>query len=149
MYSLVRACDMYIRNPDYSKYILKFMELSCTLIFSLNNKHYKNNFNIDQNTFYENIFDDIDDTNIINISMIPTFLIKNIINASLLLRKYYPETLINNLESTKILLYFSLAYSSHIELINNPHLRSEILDIMIYFLIVNQQERNYKQSRYF
>jgi ubiquitin conjugation factor E4 B len=44
------------------------------------------------------------------------------------------------------LLYFSLFYSSITELITNPHVRSKIFDIMIYFFIVNQQERDYKKN---
>jgi hypothetical protein len=146
MYAVVRACDVYLRNNDFMKSILKFLEVTCTYIFCLNNKNYKKFENTDKTTFYDQIFDNIDTSHTDEISMIPTIVIKNIIHASLLIRRLYPDVLIANMDSTKILLYFSLIYSSQIDLITNPHLRSEIFDIMIYFFIVNQQERNYKKS---
>jgi hypothetical protein len=128
------------------KSILKFIELTCIFIFSLNNKKYKKFENTDKATFYDEILDNMNTNKTEEISMLPTIVIKNIIHASLLLRRLYPDVLIANMESTKILLYFSLIYSSQTDLITNPHLRSEIFDIMIYFLIVNQQERDHKKS---
>ena len=49
------------------------------------------------------------------------------------------------MSSTRVLIYFGIIYSSQIEVMQNPHLRSEILDILIYFFIVDQKERNHKQ----
>jgi ubiquitin conjugation factor E4 B len=67
-------------------------------------------------------------------------------NTSLLIRKFYSEALLLDMECTKLIVYFAIIYSSQVDLIHNPHLRSEIFDILLYFFISNPQERNSKQN---
>jgi hypothetical protein len=153
MYSLFRAVEVYLRNPDLMRHVVKFNQVTSVLIFSLNNKKYpyaygdKEILKVDYRDFVAdfNEYIDTSPTSINNLSILPAYIIKNIFNSSLLIRKAYCEGLVSDLELTKIIVYFAIIYSSQVELIQNPHLRSEIFDVLLYFFISNPQERNPKQ----
>ena len=66
---------------------------------------------------------------------------KNILQTISLLRKSYPDIFVEQMNSTRTILYFSIIYSSEIDLIQNPHLRSELLEIILALLIVDQEEK--------
>lgn len=147
---MVRSVDVYLRNPEFIKNMLKFIEMSCILLFTLNNKKYNRtvqNFEkIELYEFSKDFYDNIDVSETTELSILPLYIIKNIFQATLLVRKYYPEALLADYDSTRIIVYFAIIYSSQIDLLTNPHLRSEIFDILVYCLIVNSEERNAKQS---
>jgi hypothetical protein len=129
------------------KNILKFSEITSILIFTLNNnKYFQNSQNIDLNHFSDDFYNHIDSTDITSISILPLAVIKNTIQSALITRKYQGDILVSDMLATKILIYYSLIYSSQIEIINNPHLRSEIFDILIYFFIIYSNERNSNKS---
>jgi hypothetical protein len=151
MYALIRSVDVYLRNQEVMKNIMKFNQITSLLIFSLNNKKYtyggKEILNADFREFTNDFYDHMDtgSSSINNLSILPAYIIKNIFNSSLLIRKAYCEALVADLELTKIIIYFAIIYSSQVDLIQNPHLRSEIFDILLYFFVNNPQERNAKQ----
>jgi hypothetical protein len=138
--------EVYFNNTDFIKNILKFGEITSILIFTLNNNKYFQNSSIDINEFAEDFYNHIDSTDITSISILPLSVIKNTIQSALITRKYQGDLLISDMLATKISIYFSLIYSSQIEIINNPHLRSEIFDILIYFFIIYSGERNSNKS---
>ena len=150
--AMLKSIDIYIRNPEFHKNIMKFNEISCLVLFCLNNQKYscnKSNLeylkSVDVFTFLDDFFENIEIGNLDKLSVLPNHLIKNIISSSLLLRKFYSEAILTDLTPTKIIIYFSITYSSQVNLIRNPHLRSEIFDILFYFFNTSQQERNAKQ----
>ena len=118
----------------------------------LNNKKYtleslqKDN-NIDYFDFIDKFFIYFDKSQNNTLSSLPLFCVKNIFNTSILVRKHYGEFLVTEMSSTRILVYFAIIYSSQTEIMHNPHLRSEILDILIYFFIIDNNERAHKQSK--
>jgi len=149
---MLKAVDVYLRNPEFTKNIMKLNQVTCLLIFSLNNKKYfidKSNLqnfkNLELCSFIEDFYENIDTSNLYKLSILPNFIVKNIISSSLLLRKFYSEAIISDMIPTKIITYFSIIYSSQVNLIVNPHLRSEIFDVLFYFFDTSQQERNSKQ----
>jgi hypothetical protein len=130
------------------KNILKFSEITSILIFTLNNKKYfQNSANVDLDSFSDDFYYHIDSTDITSISILPLSIIKNTIQSAMITRKYQGELLVSDMLATKILIYYSLIYSSQIEIINNPHLRSEIFDILIYFFIIYGGERHANKSK--
>jgi hypothetical protein len=146
---MIRAYDVYILNPEFMKSILKFSELSCILVLTLNNKKYNKNSNLngtDLLTFVDEFYNFMDISDTTMLSILPVPVVKNILQVGLLCRKYNAEILSVDMLCTRLFIYFSLIYSSQIELIVNPHLRSEIFDIMIYFFIVHNGERFSKQG---
>jgi hypothetical protein len=149
---MIRAMDVYLLNPEFMKNILKFSELTCILVLTLNNKKYNKNLNlngVDLLSFVEDFHEHIDSSDTTMISILPSPVIKNVLQVALLCRKYNAEILCNDMLCTRLFIYFSLIYSSQIELIVNPHLRSEIFDIMIYFFIVHTGERFAKPGKIF
>jgi ubiquitin conjugation factor E4 B len=127
---------------------MKFNEVTCILLFVLNNKKY-NSHNIskfDLSDFLNDFYENLETSNFVNLSILPLHIVKNIMNTSLLIRKFYSEALLLDMECTKLIVYFAIIYSSQVDLIHNPHLRSEIFDILLYFFISNPQERNSKQN---
>jgi hypothetical protein len=144
---IVKALEAYLYNSEFMKNIFKFSEITSILIFTLNNKKYFQNIqNIDLNNFADDFYNHIDSTDITSISLLPLAIIKNTIQSALITRKYQGDILVSDMLATKILIYYSLIYSSQIEIINNPHLRSEIFDILIYFFIIYSGERNSNKS---
>jgi hypothetical protein len=147
---MIRAYDVYLLNPDFMKHLLKFSELTCILILTLNNKKYNKNMNltgVDLISFVDEFHEHLDNTDTTMISILPAPVVKNVLQAALLCRKYNAEILSSDMLCTRLFIYFSQIYSSQIEIIVNPHLRSEIFDIMIYFFIVHNGERFSKQGK--
>jgi hypothetical protein len=126
---------VYLRNGDLMKNILRFIEISCILLFTLSNKKYNRSNDLkklDLGSFLNDFYQNMDSTMTLELSIIPTFIVKNIFNTTILIRKYSSEALLADLECTKIILYFSIIYSSQVDLITNPHLRAETFDIFVY-----------------
>lgn len=122
------------------------MQLTCMFLICCNNKKYdprKNSDFIDTDLFKfnEDFYENLDKTDIINLSILPNLLVKNILQTISLLRKSYPDIFVEQMNSTRTILYFSIIYSSEIDLIQNPHLRSELLEIILALLIVDQEEK--------
>jgi hypothetical protein len=122
-------------------------------IICFNNKKYDptNNSNFSETDlfkFNEDFYENLDKTDIINLSILPNLIVKNILHIMSLLRKSYPDIFVEQMNSTRTILYFSIIYSSEIDLLQNPHLRSELLDIILALLIVDQEEKkNNSKSR--
>ncbi len=91
--------------------------------------------------FNEDFYENLDKTDIINLSILPNILVKNILQIMSLLRKSYPDIFVEKMNSTRTILYFSIIYSSEIDLLQNPHLRSELLEIILALLIVDPEEK--------
>jgi hypothetical protein len=149
LFSMVRAFDVYLRSPEFNKNLMRFLQLTIVLIFSLNNKKYPYGSlkTVNYSEFLQSLYDQLEFENVSNLSILPEFIVKNILLSSLLMRKFSSEALLNNMEITQVLVYFALVYSSQTEALQNPHLRSEIFDILLYFFISNSNERNAKQNQ--
>lgn len=149
LFAILKSCDVYIKNNEFIKNILKINEITAMYIFSLNNQKYNinnltNNATFDYDQFINEFFNYIDIRDNYILSLLPCFVIKNIIHCSLFVRRHFNDLLIEDMKFTKVLIYFSLIYSSYIDLLKNPHLRAEIFDIMVYFFVLSSHERNQK-----
>jgi hypothetical protein len=145
--SLLKASVCYLKNPEMLRNILKFSEIDAIFLISLNNKKYPQislNNKVNYAEYFEDFYNYMDTNENFALSLLPSFIPKNILQNSIFIRKHNSDILINELNSTKIIVYFSIIYSSQIDLIKNPHLRSEILDILIYLLVVNSFEKSFK-----
>lgn len=127
---------------------MKFSELSSVFLFTLNNKKYTqidlHKQKIDYPLFLEDFHEYVDINDNFALSLLPSAIPKNIYQNVVFIRKYYPDMLVNEMNSTKILVYYGLIYSSQVDLIKNPHLRAEIFDILIYLFVMNSWEKNTK-----
>jgi hypothetical protein len=103
------------------------------LNFILNNKE-ENTVNDYLNNFWEFV----DQTN--EAKILPVYIIKSIISSSIFLRKVNGEMLFKDQLTTKLLIYFTLVFSSNNIIVHNPHLRSEIFDILLYFFLTSENE---------
>jgi len=132
---------VYLRNKELHKGFLQFSEVSTFFIFSLNNKVYSqhkfsnNPKEINYKEFLDDFYYHIDFNDNFAISLLPQFIYQNMITISKYVRMYKEESLIENVYCTKALVYFSLIFSCQNNLINNPHFRMEIFDIMIFFFV--------------
>lgn len=138
--------DVYLKSPELTKNLVAFAQLSCILIISLNNKKYtsKNNkdfMETDTFGFNEDFYKSMDKTDTLELSILPNFIIKNIVMIVSLLRKSYPEVFVDQMNMTRTIIYFALIYSSETEMIQNPHLRSELLEIILGLLIISPEEK--------
>lgn len=120
--------------------------MSCILLISLNNKKYnvKNNSHfteIDSFTFNQDFYENIDKADILELSILPNHIVKNILLIVSLLRKSYPDVFIDHMNLSRTIIYFALIYSSETEMIQNPHLRSELLEIILGLLIISPEEK--------
>ena len=123
--------------------------MTCLYIISFNNTKYNNRNNInfiytDLYNFNQDFHDYMDNTDITELSVLPTILVKNVLMIVSLLRKSYPDVFVDNMNLTRTIIYFSITYSSETEYIQNPHLRSELLEILLGLLIVSPEEKNMK-----
>jgi hypothetical protein len=148
---MLRAYDIYLLNPEFMKPLLKFCGITCLSIFSLNNKKYNRNDckifkDINHLDFVEDFNRHIDTSDTTMLSALPVPIVKNIIQIAILCRNNNAEILSSDMYCTKLVSCFSLIYSSHVEMISNPHLRSEILDIMVYLFRIYDSEKYYKQA---
>lgn len=147
-HAIIKAGSCYLRNSEMCKNLLKFCEIESIFLFSLNNKKYPqiymNKEKIDYLNYIEDFYNYIDTNDNFALSLLPSFIPKNILQNCLFLRKHNSDILISELNSTKVVIYWGIIYSSQIDLIRNPHLRSEILDILIYTFVIHPFEKNMK-----
>ena len=130
--------NIYLRNKELNKALLRFCEISTFLIFSLNNKKYSqsvflnNTKDINYKKFLDDFYDNINFDDNFALSYIPQFIYQNLITISKYIKRYDEESLIDNILCTKAIIYFSLIFSCQQNLVRNPHFRMEIFDIMIF-----------------
>jgi ubiquitin conjugation factor E4 B len=150
--SIYKVIQVYTRNPELTKNIMKFNEITCIFLFSLNNKKYPQfemsmmNKKIDYSQFLQDFYQYIFTNDNFALSLLPNNIIKNTYQTLLFVRKYNPDMLLNEINCTKILIYLSLIYSSQVELIKNPHLRAELFDILLYLFVLSPDEKKQKFS---
>lgn len=136
------------KNFDFLLLIHKFLDVSLIIVLSLQKYNFfEENKNLDStkltlHQFAENLFSNFDFNEVMGLCILPVSLIKNIINTITFLRKCYPEVLANEYSSSRLLVYFALIYSCTPNIIKNPHLRSEIFDILLHMLIIYDNEKN-------
>jgi hypothetical protein len=129
---------IYLKNKEMNTGLLRFSEVTTFLLFSLNNKKYSQNtfLNKTKDINYKKFLDDFyyhvnfDDN--FALSYLPECIYQNLISISKYIKRYKDESLIDNIDCSKALIYFSLIFSCQNNLIRNPHFRMEIFDIMIY-----------------
>ena len=131
--------NIYLRNKEMNKALLRFCEISIFLIFSLNNKKYSqstflnNTKDINYKKFLDDFYENINFDDNFALSYLPQFIYQNLITiSSKYIKRYNEESLIDNILCTKAIIYFSLIFSCQQNLIRNPHFRMEIFDIMIF-----------------
>lgn len=91
--------------------------------------------------FNEDFHKSMEKTDILELSILPNFIVKNITMIVSLLRKSYPEVFVEQMNMTRTIIYFALIYSSDLDMIQNPHLRSELLEIILGLLIISPEEK--------
>lgn len=96
---------------------------------------------IDTYAFNEDFFKSMDKTDSLELSILPSFIVKNILQIVSLLRKSYPDVFVEQMNMTRTIMYFALIYSSETDMIENPHLRSELLEIIMGLLIISPEEK--------
>ena len=142
--------DIYLKNKDCNKNLLRFSEISSFLIFSLNNQKYsqpklKSTKDLNYKTFLDDFHNYINFDDNFTISLMPQYIYENLFVIVKYIKRFDENTLIDNLSCCKSLTYFSLIFSCQENLIKNPHFRMEIFDIMIYiFSNYNLQENTKK-----
>lgn len=133
------------------KKIHKFLDICVVLVLSLQKYNFfEKNYNsekISLNFFAENLFDNFDFNENIALCLYPVSLIKNIIIAVTYIRKNNPEIFNTEYSSARLITYFSLIYSCTPNIIKNPHLRSEIFDILLNLLVIYSEEKNRCKKR--
>ena len=92
--------------------------------------------------FADNLFDNFDFNENIALCLFPVSLIKNIIISVSYIRKNNPEIFSLEYSSSRLITYFALIYSCFPNIIKNPHLRSEIFDILLNLLVIYNEEKN-------
>lgn len=134
------------KNIDLTKKIHRFLDICVILVLSLQKYNFfqesYNREKISIQYFADNLFENFDFNENIALCLYPVSLIKNIINAITYIRKNNPEILANEYGSSRLITYFALIYSCTPNIIKNPHLRSEIFDILLNMLIVYNEEKN-------
>ena len=155
----LKLYDIYVKNEKFIKFLLEFNEITTFFLITLNNSKYAHNDeyikeekkeenNIinegeDEYTlFKKDYFNYIDVKSNVVISSLPEFLILNIVNSCIFFRQAYPDLYFKDFDLLKNLVNFGLIYSSHINIIHNQHLRSQIFDILLYSFHLEEQEKN-------
>ena len=134
--------EIYLKNRDFNKDLLRFAEISTVLIFSLNNEKYSK---ASYNAFLDDFYNYINYDDNFTISLMPQFIYENLFTIVKYIKRYDDNTLIDNLSCCKSLALFSLIFSCQDNLIKNPHFRMEIFDIMIFiFSNYNSEEKTKK-----
>ena len=147
---LQNLMDIYLKNQDCNKDLLRFSEISTFLIFSLNNNKYsKTKLStlkyITYNTFLNDFYNHINFDDNFTISLLPQYIYENLFVIVKYIKRYDENTLIENLSCSKSLTYFSLIFSCQENLIRNPHFRMEIFDIMI-FIFSNYEMQDHTKK---
>ena len=142
---ILKTLDIYVKNKEIIYNILKFHQITFFYLLSFNNSLFQK-----EETNYENFikifynFMDYKSNEIL--SSFPEYLITNIINSIDLFRTFSIENFFNNghnFDMISNLVYFAIIYSSRMELLHNPHLRSQCFDILLKVFILGKfEERN-------
>ena len=152
----MKLFDIYVKNEKFIKYILEFNEITTFFIITLNNSKYSHNDEYSGDEKNENVINEIDEytafkndyykfmdakSNVV-LSSLPEFIILNIVNSVIFFRQAYKDIYFKDFDLIKNLANFGLIYSSHINLIHNQHLRSQIFDILLYSFHLEEKEKN-------
>jgi hypothetical protein len=136
--------------PKFCKKLIHFLETTVYLCFTRNNSKYsinklftegKNYFN----DFYKDFYHYIQDEQSESFNCFQELIIENVYKTIKFLRECNPDIFSKHMEESKSFVYFSLIYSSKTEIIKNPYVRAESLDIVEYFFI-NEYQQNNKQT---
>ena len=154
----LKLFDIYVKNDKFVKYILEFNEITTFFLITLNNSKYAHNDEYSEvennnnentineeeeyNTFKINYYKYMDAKSNIVISSLPEFLILNMVNSCVFFRQANRDLFFKDYDLVKNLVNFGLIYSSHINIIHNQHLRSQIFDILLYSFHLEEQEKN-------
>ena len=155
----MKLFDIYVKNDKLVKYILEFNEITSFFLITLNNSKYahndeyslekveddnKNTINLeDEYTSFKNdYYKYMDAKSNVVISSLPEFLILNMVNSCVFFRQAHRDLYFKDFDMLKNLINFGLIYSSHINIIHNQHLRSQIFDILLYSFHLEDKEKN-------
>jgi len=155
----MKLFDIYVKNDKFVKYILEFNEITSFFLITLNNSKYvhndeyssekeekdnKNEINVeDEYTSFKNdYYKYMDAKSNVVISSLPEFVILNMVNSCVFFRQAHRDLYFKDFDMLKNLVNFGLIYSSHINIIHNQHLRSQIFDILLYSFHLEEKEKN-------
>ena len=153
----LKLFDIYVKNDKFVKFILEFNEITTFFLITLNNSKYvhndeytseennnKNTINEEDEytTFKNNYYKYMEAKSNVVISSLPEFLILNMVNSCVFFRQSYRDIYFKDFDMLKNLVNFGLIYSSHINIIHNQHLRSQIFDILLYSFHLEDKEKN-------
>ena len=155
----MKLFDIYVKNDKFVKYILEFNEITSFFLITLNNSKYvhndeyssekeekdnKNAINVeDEYTSFKNdYYKYMDAKSNVVISSLPEFVILNMVNSCVFFRQAHRDLYFKDFDMLKNLVNFGLIYSSHINIIHNQHLRSQIFDILLYSFHLEEKEKN-------
>ena len=129
--------------PKFTAKLFSFLEVSIYLCFTRNNSKYSIESYLEKGesefkTFHDDFIYYIQDESNLDISSMPVSIFKNISKVVKFLREVNPDVFSKYMETSKLLVYFSLIYSSKTKIIKNPYLRADALDIVEY-LFINQE----------
>ena len=140
----------YLKNKKITSFLLKFLEISVLYCVTKHNEKYNlKEFSLKGashfSTFSTDFYHYLSDTSNDEFNEIPEMIFYNIVKVVRLLRETNPEVFSKNIESTKLLVYFSLIYSSRPSLISNPYIRTECFEIIEYLFINNENSKEKNQ----
>ena len=154
----LKLYDVYVKNDKFVKSILEFNEITSFFLITLNNSKYAHNDELtngvqkETNTikeeedeytvFKSDYYEYMDDKSNVVISSLPEYLLLNMVNSCVFFRQAYTDLYFRDSELVKNLVIFGLIYSSHINIIHNQHLRSQIFDILLYSFHLEEKEKN-------
>jgi len=154
----LKLYDVYVKNDKFVKSILEFNEITSFFLITLNNSKYAHNDELtngeqkETNTikeeedeytlFKRDYYEYMDDKSNVVISSLPEYLLLNMVNSCVFFRQAYTDLYFRDSELVKNLVIFGLIYSSHINIIHNQHLRSQIFDILLYSFHLEEKEKN-------
>lgn len=143
--------NIYLKNNEMNKGLLRFSEVTTFLLFSLNNKKYSQQLfcdkpkEINYKQFLDDFYSYINYDDNFALSFLPQFVFQNPITICKYIKRFHEESILENMNCTKALIYFSLIFSCQNNLIRNPHFRMEIFDVMIFILSVYDDNAKTKQ----
>ena len=138
-----KCLDIYLRNDKFTESILVFNRITNLFLMSLNIPNFNN-----IKEFKIELYNILEGKSNITLSSMPEMLISNEIESCTLIRQFSAHLFFQNLDLVNDIIYFALIYSSRLDLIHNPHLRSQIFDILLYTFLLNDYEKreNHIQS---
>lgn len=140
----------YLKNKKLTTYLMKFLEISVLYCVTKHNEKYNkgkflekgaSHFSSFSSDFYHYLSDSCND----EFNELNELIFYNIVKVVRLLRETNPDVFAKNMESTKLLVYFSLIYSSRPNLISNPYIRTECFEIIEYLFINNEGSKEKNQ----